>query len=288
MDIERIDLNAYRKSGEGANGSSYDLISDERIMVKMYNPTYPVEEIYQEYDVAEKVYSLGIPSPQPGELVTDGERLGIRFKRILGKRSYSRMLADEPERYDEFAREFAEYCRKLHSVQCPEGMFPDARKQFLYLLEKDVTFNASQREAIASFISQVPEGNTALHGDMHIGNLISTLQYGEPMSAAHDVFFIDLGCFATGYHLFDLGMTQMICLYSDDAFFEHDYHITRGLAVKFWESFVKYYFEGKYDVETATRMIDPYCCCKCLLVEFNLGFMPEGYKKLIERTFGFR
>lgn len=293
-----LDMSDYIQSGEGANGASYDCISDQSVMVKLYNTDYPVDPIYSELEVARKVYEIGVPSPEPGELVTDGERLGIKFRRIVGKRSYSRMLADEPERYDEFAREYARHCKKVHQIECPEGMFPDAREQFLYMLDVSKEFTPSQKNVIADFIRSVPDCNTAVHGDMHMGNGISTLPVGAPLSTPHEFYFIDLGYFAHGCPLFDLGMMQNICLFADEDFRFHDFHIHGALTKKFWNSFADEYFFGpeKYGekwfgknatIDTVNDGMMPYYSVKMLLVNFNLGFMPPSYLELIRKTFGF-
>ena len=101
-----IDLNEYERVGEGANGASYNHKSDPNIMLKLYLRNFEAAE--KELELAKKVYAMGIPSPEPGDLVTDGERMGIRFRRMQGKRSYSRACGDEPERTEEYAREFAQ------------------------------------------------------------------------------------------------------------------------------------------------------------------------------------
>lgn len=293
-----IDINEYVKSGEGANGSSYDLKSDSRVMIKLYNEDYPTDTIYTELDTARKVFELGIPSPEPGELVTDGSRIGIKFRRIVGKRSFSRMIADEPERVDEYSREFARHCKKLHSTECPEGVFPEAKPQFMHLLEADKAYTDSQKAVIADFILKAPDCGTVLHGDMHIGNMISTLPKGAPITDPHDIYFIDLGYFARGCPLFDIGMMQNICLYSDEEFRRHDFHITGEQTKQVWESFCDEYFFGperfgeKWFGAGATpdsvRMaMRPYVCMKLLLVEYNLGFMLPHYDRIIRETFGF-
>lgn len=286
MEIERIDLSRYLRTGEGANGSSYDSIDDPDLMVKLYNADYPKDTIYEELDVARKVWSIGVKSPEPGELVTDGQRLGIRFRRIIGKRSYSRMLADEPDRTEEFAREFARACREIHSTECPEGLFPEAKHQFRHLLEADKAFSPVVRKRIADFIDSVPEATTALHGDMHIGNLISTLPKGAPLSTPHDIYFIDLGYFSRGCPLFDLGMTLNICLHCDEGFRFNDFHIHGDQTAEVWKYFVDEYFEGRLTAAQAEELVLPYECLKLLLVEYNIGFMPDNYVDLILKVFG--
>lgn len=278
-----IDLSKYRKSGEGANGSSYDSLEDPNVMVKIYNKEYPKDPIIEELTVARNVYSLGVKSPEPGILVTDGERIGIKFRRIVGKRSYSRMLADEPERYDEFAREFARECRQLHSIECPKGMFPDAKQQFRTFLEADTVLDEQEWKNLSDFLDSVPECSTALHGDMHIGNLISTLPAGAPLSTPHDVYFIDLGYFSYGYPLLDIGMMYNICLTADEGFRQHDYHVTGEMTAKVWESFADEYFKGT--VRPSDQELRKYAALKLMLVEFNIGHMPDNYVGFFKETF---
>lgn len=292
----KIDLSDFRKSGEGANGSSYDCISDPSVMVKMYNPTYPLGPVFEECEVARKVYQLGVPSPEPGEIVTDGERTGIRFRRIIGKRSYSRMLADEPERAEEFTREFARYCKALHATECPAGMFPDAKSQFLHLLEEEKCLGAEGKKRFADFIKSLPDSKTALHGDMHIGNAITTLPKGAPLSTPHDVYFIDLGYFCSGFPLLDLGMMRNICLDCDEDFRVESFHVDGKLTARVWEYFVDEYFFAEDNLaqkyfgpgmtpEAVSEALLPYQCCKLLLVEYNLGFMPPHYEDLLRKIF---
>lgn len=292
-----INLNDYRQSGEGANGASYDCIADPNVMVKLYNEDYPTDTIYTELEVARKVFDAGIPSPQPGELVTDGKRIGIRFRRIVGKRSHARAVSQEPERVAEYAVEFAQMCKKLHSTTLPKGYFPDAKQQFIHLVEADKSFSPEEKAPILDFIHNLPDANTAIHGDMHFGNTLTTLPKGAPMSDPHELYFIDLGYFAQGYPLFDLGMLQNVCLFTDEDFRVENFHMGRDLTAKFWDAFVDEYFFGeenlseKYFGKGATKelvneKIKYFTSIKLFLVSFNLGVMLPHYGALIRKTFG--
>ena len=115
----KINLNDYVRTGEGANGASFNHKTDPSIMMKLYFRNYEAAAL--ELELAKKVYALGIPTPEPGDLVTDGERVGIRFRRLIGKRSYSRACGDEPERAEEYGAEFARLSKKLHSVHVDIG-----------------------------------------------------------------------------------------------------------------------------------------------------------------------
>jgi len=287
--IEKIDLTRFQQVGEGANGLSYNSLNDPLVMAKMYNKGYDTSTIFTELEVARKVYDLGIPSPQPGQLVTDGERIGIIFRRIMNKRSFARAISEEPDRYDEYTREFARLCKKLHTFECPKGMFPDARQDFLRMLGTSKTFSDKEKAKIEHFIMKVlPECNTALHGDMHVGNVLTTLPQGAPIGAPHDVYFIDLGYFSYGCPLIDIGMMAMIGMYSDNIFLIPNMHYDTVMAEKVWLSFADEYFFGPEKLgekwfgpsvshDNILSLVDPYVLLKLLLVEYNVGFMPESY-----------
>lgn len=297
--MEKVNLEKdYRKSGEGANGDSYDCLADENIMLKLYNPGYPVRMIEEELELARKVYDLGIPSPEPGQLVTDGKRVGIRFQRVIGKRSYARMISQEPQRLEEYTREFAGYCKKLHSTPCPDGMFPDAKQQFRHFLNLDRVFDDSEKSLMDDFIDMVPDCKTAVHGDMHIGNLISTLPAGAPLSQEHTVNFIDLGLFAQGCPLLDIGMMQIVCFFSDEEFRRESFHLTGDQTHAVWDVFVdEYFYSDDHAAEkwfgpgaTPQAVFDgirPYSSLKLFLVAHNSGVLFPHFEQVIRQTFGF-
>lgn len=299
MNIETVDLSHdYQKSGEGANGESYNATSDPSVMLKIYNHSFPRQMIIEELEVAQKVYNLGIPSPEPGCLVTDGDRLGIKYRRIVGKRSYSRMIADEPHRLEEFSREFARYCKQLHATPCPDGLFVETKTQFQTLLEGDKVFGEREKSVMADFLSRIPDHRTAVHGDMHIGNLISTLPIGAPLSTPHLVNFIDIGLFSRGCPLLDIGMMLIVCFLSDEEFRTQTFHLTGAQTREVWDVFVDEYFFGqdqlatRYFGENATPQdvysgILPYACLKLFLIEHHMGMLFPHFEKVIRDTFGF-
>ncbi len=296
MEAVKINLDDYVQSGAGFNGASYDMKSDPNVMVKLYNEDYPKQPIIDELEVAKKVYELGVASPEPGCLVTDGKRLGIKFRRIVGKRSFSRMLADEPERTEEYARIFARACKNLHATECPKGLFPEAKEQFIDFVKWAKELSESEKKVIIDFIESVPECNTALHGDMHIGNAITTLAKGADLNSKYDIYFIDLGYFSRGCPLYDVGMFYNVCNVSDDNFIMKEMHITGGTAREVWNYFVDEYFFADDNLaekwfgkgankEIVVENIKKYTAVKLLFVSFNIGFILEHFLKFIKEAF---
>ena len=173
MEAIKIDLNDYVQSGEGANGQSFNHKQDSTIMLKLYNKTAPYEITESELCKAEKVYKAGIPTPRPGEFVTDGNgRYGIRFERIVGKKSFARAISDNPENVETYARDFAAMCRQLHETHLDTSEFPSIKDVDLRLLEQNPYFTEDEKVKVKAFIESIPDCDTAIHGDLQYGNAI--------------------------------------------------------------------------------------------------------------------
>ena len=230
-----IDLNDYIRTGEGANGASYNHKTDPSIMLKLYLRNYEAAE--KELMLAQKVYAMGIPTPEPGDLVTDGERIGIRFRRMDGKRSYSRACGDEPERTEEYAREFAQLCKKLHRIHVDTSKFESVKERLYNMLANNPDFTPEQKQKIHDFIAAAPDADTAIHGDLQFSNGIFTEKDG-----VRTPYFIDLGDFCYGYPMFDIGMVYLCCCLNDESWTLEQYHMSNATAARFWDAFAQEYF----------------------------------------------
>lgn len=266
MEALKIDLNDYVHSGEGANGESFNHRTNPDIMMKLYNPG-KVQQPLDEMLMARKVYELGIPTPEPGEYVTDGVRYGIRFRRISGKVSYSRATADNPEKVARYAADFAKMCLQLHKVHVDPSDFECVKDRYYRLLAENPNFTSAQKDAIGKFIADAPDTDTAIHGDLQFSNLIM---------AGGKNYFIDLGDFCYGYNLFDVGMVYLCCCVSDEAFIQEVFHMPKSLSTKFWEYFAPAYFGKDRPLKDITEEILPYAGLKTLIVERDTKCpMPE-------------
>ena len=264
-----IDLNDYIQSGEGANGASYNHKTDPNIMLKMYFRNF--EAAAKELELAKKVYAAGIPTPEPGDLVTDGERLGIRFKRIANKKSYSRACGDEPERTEEFAREFAQLCKKLHAIHVDTTQFESVKDRLYKMLADNPFFTDEQKSQIHAFIAAAPEADTAIHGDLQFSNGIFTEENG-----VRTPYFIDLGDFCYGYPMFDIGMVYLCCCLNGEAWTMEQYHMSNATAARFWDAFAAEYFGPDANMEEIMKEVRVYAGLKTLIIERDTHCpMPE-------------
>jgi len=256
-----VDMADYEQSGEGANGTSYNHRTDPAVMMKLYHPG-KVQQPLDEMLVARKVYAMGIPTPAPGDYVTDGTRFGIRFRRILGKQSYARAVGDHPDQVARYAGEFAEMCLSLHRTRVDTSAFECVKDRYARELKANPFFSSAEKDRLLRFILDAPDTDTALHGD---------LQFGNAIFVDEERYFIDLGDFSYGFPLFDIGMVYSTAYLSDPDFVREAFHMEPATAVRFWQAFAPVYFGTDRPLRDIEEEVRPFAGLKTIIIERDLG-----------------
>lgn len=262
--MTRIDLNDWTESGAGYFGTSYSNKTDETLLLKMLKPGFPSSMIEEEHQLALKVCSLGIPTPRPFDLVTDGECCGIIYQRLPDKISYARMLGRHPELSDSLAEDLAALTHRLHSITCPADKFSDVKvKMRSAVLNNNFHDEYFKGKALA-LLESLPDGDSCIHGDLHFGNVI--------LSGGNS-YFIDLGNFCYGHPYFDLGMTLCIMEFASlhPGAFSENYHCTPEQGIHFMETFLKAYFGPESVLEDIVKQLRPYAAFCQISSELAMG-----------------
>ena len=267
MEAISISLKDFVLSGGGFNGESYNHKSDPGLMLKLYFPG-KIQQPLDEMNLARKVYDLGIPTPEPGRyVVTEDGRYGILFRRIPGKQSFSRATGDHPEKVEEYAGWFARMCLQLHGTHVDTTQFQNVKDRYYRLLAENPFFTPAEKDKLGKFIADVPEEDTAIHGD---------LQFSNAIFVGNQAYFIDLGDFCYGNHLFDVGMVYLCCYLSGEDFIQETFHMPKALARRFWDSFAPVYFGADRPLKDIEEEILPFAGLKTLIIERDGGCpMPE-------------
>ena len=271
---ERVDLEDYEVSGDGYTAISYNH-KDGKRMMKLYAEYMPVTEPERELEMAWSIMNLGLHIPRAYRLVTDGKRVGVEFERISPKRSFSRIISEEPDKLVPCVELFARECLKLHAMPCDTEAFTSVKAHFHDVIDASRDFDASEKARLHAFVAQTPDATTCLHGDMHIGNIITD---GE------QTWWIDLADFRYGHPFFDLGMLYFVCVLNpDEGITQKLFHVSHKRMLQVWSVFVKAYFGGGTSPEEADRLIAPYGAL--YMIHFaNRESMLPPWRSFIEET----
>jgi len=272
-----IDLNEWEKFGGGVTADSYYKKDDDSIMLKLYADFLPADEGYKELVTSENVAALGITIAKPMQYVKVGNQYGAIFERVKGKRSLARIIADEPERTDEIARLFADMLKSLHSTPCNTDVFPC----IVDVIEKNIKecqfISQSQREKALETLYSVPKTTTCIHGDCHIGNVIT--------ADGKKTMFIDLPDFSYGNPMFDLGTLYYTTHLDDEERTMNIFHTNTKQMLEFWEAFVKYRFDGE-DLEKANKRIMPFAAFRVIIIMNKHNAVMPVWAAITKEAFG--
>lgn len=228
---ELINLADYNQTGAGGTALSYTH-KDKNTLVKLYNPGFEAERAISEFHTARTVFEMGIPTPEPYRLVTDGERFGAEYELVKGKRSFTRIISEEPERLEEMSLAFAQETKKLHSMKADTTRLRSYKEMVRkFYLEKDLVPEEFKQMALA-FLDKVPDTPTCVHGDLQIGNIITD---GER------TLWIDVGEFAYGCPEWDLGIMWTICHRMDKGKADDLFHLEPEVLTQHWNIFLPAY-----------------------------------------------
>lgn len=279
-EVERINLDDYIQTGEGGTALTYNH-KNGRSLAKLYNPGFEADRAKAEFLTARTVFELGIPTPEPYRMVTDGERCGAEYELIRPKRSYTRIISQEPERLEELSIKFARLAKELHAKKADTTRLRSYKRGVEHFyLEKDMVPEEYKQKAL-HFLEQVPDTPNCLHGDLHIGNIITD---GE-----RDLW-IDVGEFAYGTPEWDLGILWRMTHNMGAERAEHLFHVTPETLTTHWNIFLPAYL-GTNDPQAigeATKRLLPYAALKIPYV-VNMAYqrpLPDEAFPRIIKMFG--
>lgn len=197
MQVEKayriVSIDGCEEIGRGANGTIYRIDQDN--VVKVYNNADALADIRHEREMAKLALILGIPTAISYDVVKVGNTYGSVFE-LLNAKSFSKILAAEPEKMDWCVKEFVDMLKKIHSTEVPPGKLPDMKENALEWAEFMQAYLPEEAgQKLFSLVREVPRDNHMIHGDYHTKNL--ELQNDE-------VLLIDMDTLAVGHPIFEL------------------------------------------------------------------------------------
>ncbi len=256
--VEIINLEDYVLTGGGRWGESFNHRDNPEIMMKLYAPEQK-QMAMDEYERARKVFELGIATPEPGRLIQSPDgRMGVIFRRIPDKKSFARAVGENPDKIEEYVVRFTSMCKELHATKVPKGTFSSAKENYYRNIKDFPSLTSKDKDTMIHFLEGVPDADTALHGDLHFGNVIFS---------GDKAWFIDLGEFTYGYPLFDFGMAMIVMTMLSEYYTKEMFHMDKATARQFWYCFIREYFGKDRPVEDIERELMPFVALRALGIE---------------------
>ena len=235
-EFKEIKLDNYIPSGESYNAITYVNKNNDNEMLKLYASRIEKQTVIDEFVLAKQVYDLKVKSPKPYELVKFNDQYGITFERIKHKVSFARAIGNNPDRAEELAKIFAIETRKIHNIVIKDtSNVTDWEKYLRELVSKTNVVDDEVKTLLFKLLDKTEKTTTFLHGDLHLGNILL---------ANDEIYWIDMGGFAYGNPLFDLGKLAFSSyIMTDQPIIYEILHIDYETSKKIWPTFIKEYFK---------------------------------------------
>ncbi len=261
-----LDMSRYEVFGESFLSKAYNS-EDGDAMIKVYGGHFPARMVAQEKAMARAVMLFGLPTPLVGTLYSDGVNNALDYERIPGKRSFSRVVSEEPERMEEMTVRFAAMCKQLHATPCDTSVFPARINVYRSVVARCDRLTEEEKAKIFAFIDSVPPATTCLHGDMQMSNVITSPR-GD--------MWIDLSDFSYGAPMLDLGMWYFLSKLNTEERVQQLFHMSVAQMAQIWDIFAREYFDARTPEALAEveRKVQPFAALHMLYLCVNYWYEP--------------
>ena len=247
----QIDLSEWSQVGEGYNGQAFVSEKHPGQLLKMvHGDLGSLEKVEQEFYASRAALEAGLPTPKVLEMVHNGQEYGYLSEIVAGKKSFSRLCADSPERIAEYAVQMAWYGKDLHAHPLKVSKYVPSLKQLLRdALASSPLVTDGQRDRLLGLVAGMADTPTCVHGDFQPGNLIM---------AQGKHYWIDLGWLCVGDAIMDLAhLYKMMVEDSVIPGVQDLTHMSREQMLAFWEAFAREY-TGREDIGALNQELRPY------------------------------
>ena len=201
----KVSIEGMTLIGKGLTGDVYRM--DNETVLKVFRPNISFDMlISKENEKARNAFVAGVPTAIPYDIVKVGDCYGTVYE-MLDAKDLVTIIAEDKEHLDDHIKNFSKTVKAMHSIKVDK--FGSQKKEALAALPMlSSALTEDEMKMVRDIYESVPERDTFIHGDCHIGNVM--IRDGEMM-------FIDLATAGMGHPIFDMGsMHSLFCDRAND------------------------------------------------------------------------
>ena len=158
-----------KRIGGGASADVF-LLPPDRVL-KLLFPGLGVAIAEREFTAARIAHAASLPVPEPIALTAEGDRHGIVFERLV-EAKLARRMRRMPGPVMVTLASLARLQASFHAVTAPAGTLPSVH-EVIGARCAEALASDEARSAARGHLLQLPRGDRLLHGDLHLGNVIT-------------------------------------------------------------------------------------------------------------------
>ena len=233
--FRRLSVEGCEVIGRGAKGVVYRY--DPETIVKVYKNPDSLDDIMNERQLAKRAFVLGVPTAISYDVVKVGDSYGSVFE-LLNAKSFSKCIANEPEKLDFFCKESADLLRQIHETPVKPGDMPDIKLRILgWVKDMQGQLADDEVEKLRNMVNAVEDTHTMIHGDYHTNNI---------MWQNNETLLIDMDTLSHGHPVFELANVYITYVgfgEVDPSFVADFMGLPYSTCVEFMDRFWRYYFQ---------------------------------------------
>ena len=267
--VEEIRIEGLKLIGRGATAKVYKLDKDK--VVKAFPKEVPYETVLKEQDRIKKAITLGIDTMISYGVVKTEEGYGAIYE-LLDAKSIMEWIKEDPENTDAYIEKFVDFVKKNHEVDLSGVKVKSIKNSFYDKIDKVTDmgfFTVDEAMTARQIVYSIPDKDTYVHGDCHIGNIMLSKHSNE-------LFFIDMPALSKGNPIFDLaGMAWMSMAGNvlDDDKYEELIGIDKNRLKMAWKKILSLYFETE-DKNIIDELDRQYTTLECLDLSMAETYAP--------------
>lgn len=236
--FRKVSVEGMKLIGKGMTGNVYRV--DAETVIKVFHPNISFDMVIrQENEKAKNAFISGVPTMIPYDIVKVGDCFGTVYE-LLDAKDLVSVIAEDKEHMDDHIRMFAQTVKQIHSIEVDPEKFQSTKYASINALAYlSSVLDEEEMCKVRAIYESIPDRNTFIHGDCHIGNVM--LQNGELM-------FIDLATAGLGHPIFD--MASMYSIFYErandpKAIAESPVlcHFTPEEIIHIWKTYIRAYLD---------------------------------------------